>query len=273
MTVDSLLDSISNFLGDPQRIKSIISVLIICITCFIAGSLMRLIFGRRATAARAVTTVLGILMTYIITHLLIAAGSPLSQYLPSLPFVKSTESAIEVFSLNALESQNFTYQLVNLILLAFLFGLMDDLLPGGKNIFVWLILRCVSILSAYLGFILVNSIFTEILPGFILQYAPVILLTLLVLFLAVTVFKWLIGMVLGISGGPVIGAIYTFFVSNLVGKQLTKAALTSGLFYLLIYLANRFEYTSITIGSPFNLFTFFTIGALTMVWYCIYKIF
>jgi hypothetical protein len=234
---------------------------------------MRLIFGRRATAARAVTTVLGILMTYIITHLLIAAGSPLSQYLPSLPFVKFTESAIEVFSLNALESQNFTYQLVNLIMLAFLFGLMDDLLPGGKNIFVWLILRCVSILSAYLGFILVNSIFTEILPGFILQYAPVILLALLVLFLAVTVFKWLIGMVLGISGGPVIGAIYTFFVSNLVGKQLTKAALTSGLFYLLIYLANRFEYTSITIGSPFNLFTFFTIGALTMVWYCIYKIF
>lgn len=273
MTVDAFLDSVTDFLTNPQLIRGIVTALIICAGCFIAGSILRLIFGKRATAVRSVTTALGILVAYMVSHLIIMGGSPLAQYLAALPFVHFNGSIIQVFSLSNLASQEFAYHLVNLILLAFLFGLMDDLLPTGKNVFVWLLLRCVSILVSYVGFILLNLLFTRILPGFILQYAPVILIALLALFLAVTVFKWLIGLILGVSGGPILGAIYTFFISNIVGKQLTKSALTSGILYLLVYLANHFGYTAISLGSTFNLITALVLVMLIAVWYCIYMIF
>ena len=273
MTVDTLMDSIVNFFQDPQLISGIITALAICAGCFIVGCVLRLIFGKRATAVRSVTTALGILVTYIISHLLIAGDSALTQYLAPLPFVQFDGGLIRVFTLSDLASNALYYELVNLILLAFLFGLMDDLLPSGKNIITWLLLRCVSILVSYVGFIVTNQIFTHILPGFILQYAPVILIALLALFLAVTVFKWLIGVVLGVSGGPVLGAIYTFFISHIVGKQLTKSALTSGILYLLVYLANRFGYTAIALGDSFNITTALVLAMLASVWFFIYKIF
>lgn len=273
MTVDSIMDKVSDFLADPQLTGGIMTALVICAGCFLIGTLLRLIFGKRSTAVRSVTTALGILITYIINHLLVMNGSAFTQYLPPLPFVQFDGSLIQVFSLNDLASSALCYELVNLILIAFLFGLMDDLLPAGKNIISWTLLRCVSILVSYAGFMVANLVFTKILPGFILQYAPIILITLLVLFLAVTVFKWLIGLILGVSGGPVIGAIYTFFISHIVGKQLTKSALTSGILYLLVYLANRFGHTAITLGTDFNLITALVIVMLSAVWFCIYKIF
>ena len=273
MTVDTLLDSIISFITNPQLINGALTALVICAGCFIVGCLLRLVFGKRATAVRSVTTAMGILVAYILSHLLIISDTALTQYLAPLPFVQFDGSLIRVFSLSDLTSGALYYELVNLILLAFLFGLMDDLLPAGKNIFTWLLLRCVSILVSYAGFIVVNLIFTRILPGFVLQYAPIILVALLALFLAVTVFKWLIGVILGVSGGPVLGAIYTFFISHVVGKQLTKSALTGGILYLLVYLANRFGYTAIALGDSFNISTALVLAMLSAVWYCIYKIF
>ena len=273
MKVDTLLDSLISVLSDPRLIGGILTSLVICAGCFVAGCLLRLVFGKRSTAVRSVTTALGILITYVITHLLVMGNSPISEYLVSLPFAQFDGSLIHIFSLSEIASADLYYELVNLILLAFLFGLMDDLLPAGKNIFTWLLLRCVSILVSYVGFMITNMIFTRILPGFALQFAPIILIALLALFLAVTVFKWLIGLILGVSGGPILGAIYTFFISHVVGKQLTKSAVTSSILYLLVYLANRFSYTSIALGDSFNLITALVLAMLAGIWFCIYKIF
>ena len=273
MTVDTFLNSFIQYVTNPQLVSGILTALVVCAGCFVIGCLLRLFFGKRATAVRSVTTAFGILITYILSHLLYAGGSALTTYLVPLPFVQFDGSFIRVFTITDLASPALCYELVNLILLAFLFGLMDDLLPSGKNIFTWLLLRCVSILVSYIGFVAANLIFTHILPGFILQYAPIILIALLALFLAVTIFKWLIGVILGISGGPILGAIYTFFISHVVGKQLTKSALTTGILYLLVYLANRFSYTVIALGDSFNLVTALVLAMLTAVWYCVYKIF
>ena len=273
MTVDTLMNSIIQIITDPNLIGSLLTALVVCAGCFIAGSLLRLIFGKRSTAVRSVTTALGILITYILNHLLFVSGTALTSLLVPLPLVQFDGSLIRVFALSELTSQAMCYELVNLILLAFLFGLMDDLLPAGKNMITWLLLRCVSILVAYIGFAAANLLFTRILPGFILAYAPIILIGLLVLFLAVTIFKWLIGLILGVSGGPILGAVYTFFISHVVGKQLTKSALTSGILYLLVYLANRFGYTAIALGDSVHITSVLVLAMLTAVWYCVYKIF
>lgn len=273
MKIDILLDRLTAFVTDPQFIGNMKTALMICAACFLLGIVLRLIFGKRGTAVRSVTVALGILITYILSHILNVSNWELTQYLSPLPFVRFDSGVISIFSLNSVDRNALCYELINLIMLAFLFGLMDDLLPAGKNVIVWVLLRCVCIAGAYLAYTIINMIFTRILPGFILTYAPVLLLVLFAVFLAVTVLKWLIGLILGISGGPVLGAVYTFFISHIVGKQLTKSALTTGILYLLVYLANRFQITSFAIGTGADAIVALTLIMLSAVWYCIYKVF
>lgn len=273
MKVDILLDRVTSFVTDPQFLTNMKTILIICIACFLLGCLLRLVFGKRGTAVRSVTVALGLLITYILSYILNTTGASLTQFLSPLPFIQFDSSLIQIFTLEGADKNALCYELVNLIMLAFLFGLMDDLLPAGKNIFTWILLRCVCICGAYLSYTIVNMVFTHILPGFILTYAPVLLLILLAVFLAVTIFKWLIGLILGISGGPVLGAIYTFFISNIVGKQLTKSATATGILYLLVYFANHFQFTSISGIAGNNWIVVLAISMLSAVWFCVYKLF
>ena len=273
MKIDILLERLTAFVTDPQFLANMKTALMICIACFLMGCLLRLLFGKRGTAVRSVTVALGLLITYIITHILNVSGSPLIQILSPLPFVQFDSGMINIFALETADRNALCYELINLIMLAFLFGLVDDLLSAGKNVITWILLRCVCIAGAYLCYTMVNTVFTRILPGFILTYAPVLLLVLLAVFLAVTVFKWLIGLILGVSGGPVLGAIYAFFISHIVGKQLTKSALTTGILYLLVYLANRFQITAITPGESGGVVMALTITMISSVWYLIYRVF
>jgi hypothetical protein len=273
MKVDILLDRVTSFVTDPLFLSNMKIVLMICLACFLLGCLLRLVFGKRGTTVRSVTVALGLLITYILSYILTTRAQTVAQFLSPLPFVQFDSSVIQIFTLEGADKNALCYELINLIMLAFLFGLMDDLLPAGKNIFSWILLRCICICGAYLSFTIVNMVFTKILPSFILTYAPVLLLILLAVFLAVTVFKWLIGLILGVSGGPVLGAVYTFFISHIVGKQLTKSALSTGILYLLVYLANHFHLTSITGIFEGNWIVALTICLLSVVWFCIYKLF
>lgn len=273
MKVDLILDRVTSFITDPQFLSNMKTALMICFACFLLGCLLRLIFGKRGTAVRSVTVALGLLITYIICHIVNLTDHSLSQILSPLPFVQYDSGAINIFTLEGADRNALCYELINLILLAFLFGLMDDLLPAGKNIISWVLLRCVCIVSAYLAYTIINMVFTKILPGFILTYAPILLLILLAVFLAVTVLKWLIGLILGVSGGPILGAVYTFFISHIVGKQLTKSALTTGILCLLVYLANHFHLTNIQAGDSTGVVITLIVTMLSLVWYLIYKVF
>ena len=273
MNVDTLMQSLIEAVTDPAFIGNIKMILMICVACILGGALLRLLFGKRATTVRSVTVAVGILITYLILFILSAKFSSLSAYLVALPFASFGNGTISVFTLMQSAQDNLYYELVNLILLSFLFGLLDDLLPEGKRFFTWLLLRCICIVCAYLAFSLVTGLIARFLPDAIMQYAPAILLVLLAVFLAVTVFKWLISLILGISGGPVLGAIYTFFISHVVGKQLTKSALSTGILMGLVYLANHFGMTTFVIGQPYYLTAVPLIVLLCGVWYLIHKLF
>lgn len=249
MTVDSVLSTITDLFTDDNLRTSLLSILILCAGFFILAGLLRLIFGRRGTAVKAVFTTLDILILYCIVFVLQITVIEAVPYLPTLPFVSIKDGTVVFLSIMEANKLVICIELVNLIILAFLFGLTEDLLPDRKKLIPWLLLRLLSLLIVYVVFNLINWVFNTILPGFIITYAPVILLLLFSIFLAVTVFKWLIGLLLGITGGPVIGAIYTFFISSLVGRQLTKAALSSGIIMCLLYFTNHFGFTVLSIGS------------------------
>lgn len=273
MNAEEILYTLTAYLTDPNVITNAITILAICLGCFLLGSLLRLLFGKNCTAVKSVTVVFGVLILYLAVFALRLVGDSFESYLPSLPFAAFGGDYISVSSITTMDQTLLWAQLVDLIVLVVIMGLIDDLLPRGKNLFVWLLLRCVTITGSAVAFTLVNRLMNAILPGVVLQYAPIILLLLLALFLAVTIFKWLIGIILGVSGGPVLGAIYTFFISHLLGKQLTKAALSSGILMGLVYLAEHYGTTVIVFPDPMGLFLIPAILLLFLVWYLVNKLF
>ena len=241
MSIDFLNPASYEFLTG----NTFIGVLVFCIACFILAGLLRMVFGKKGIAVKAISAVLDLIILYSVVLVLYLQVPTFNNYLTTLPFLTFFDDHIALISILNTDKLINCVNLVHLIILTFLFGLSEDLLPEGKNLFLWLFLRLLSTVIVYIIFSLVCWACNTFLPGFLITYAPTILLILLAIFLAVTVFKWLFGLLLGITGGPVIGAIYTFFVSNIIGKQLTKSALSCGLLGAIIYFLSREELTAL----------------------------
>ena len=75
------------------------------------------------------------------------------------------------------------------------------------------------------------------------------------------------------SCGPFIGAIYTFVIGNIVGKQLAKAALTCILIVMLLVLAYHKNTTSFNLGELPVSFLILTAGTPIIARYSISKLF
>ena len=223
--------------------NNLLGILILCIACFILAGLLRMIFGKKGVTVKAVSAVLDLMILYCAVLVLYLQVPAFSNYLTTLPFLAFFDDRIVLMSILDADRLTLCINLIHLVILTFLFGLLEDLLPQGKNLIVWILLRLLSIVIVYIGFGVLCWASNAFLPGFLITYAPTILLALLAVFLAVTVFRWLFGLLLGITGGPIIGAIYTFFISNIVGKQLTKAALSCGLLWGIVYFLNYRGFT------------------------------
>lgn len=272
MNIETLMQTIISYLSDPNVIGQLTSIFIIGIACFLICGLFRLIFGHKNILVCAVSTVLGILILYCIRILLAPQLETLS-FLSDLPFVRIETEILSLLSYKTLDSSIFYAEFLRLILLVFLFGLFEDIFPEGKNLFVWLLLRAIGIIAAFCTFTLLEFLTEMFLPGFILTYATTVLLALLILLLAVTLLKWLVGLILGVTAGPLIGGIYTFFVSHIVGKQLTKSALTSCVLLAMIQLAEHFNKTTVLFNDSIHFVLITVILVLIVFRYLFKKIF
>ena len=273
MTVESVFERISGFLTDEALVRALIITFAFCLGCFILAALFRLIFGKRSTAVASVTITLDILVLYMAVVLLPLYVPNIDCYLPTLPFSSIGAGYIEFMVIPQLGRDLLAAQIIDLLIIAFLFGLTETLLPEGKNIFTWLLLRILTIVLVCTALWIVHTLSTSLLPGFIQTYAPVLLLAFITVLLALTVFKWFFGLILGMSCGPFIGAIYTFVVGNIVGKQLAKAALTCILIVMLLMLAYHKNTASFNLGELPISFLIITAGTPIIARYSISKLF
>ena len=81
-----------------------------------------------------------------------------------------------------------------------------------------------------------------------------------------------IGVVLGATLGPVAGAIYTFFFSNIVGKQIVKAALTTAILTGLVALLNHYGYALILLTQSALIAFLPAVLILVLVWFLLFKL-
>jgi len=215
----------------------------------VMGVLGRVVMGKRSSLNHAMSSAMGILFIYAAT-ICIYTFQPwkLMQLLSPLPFVTFFEDIIVLSPVIGISLSLFCTQALSLIILSFLVNLLDSFIPKGGSILSWYLLRFLTVALAMIAHILVHWACNTYLPTGLVTYAPMILLFLLVGMLLLGVLNMILGVALTVMN-PIIGGIYTFFFSNIVGKQITKAVFSTALICGLFMILDKLGYTVICISA------------------------
>ena len=188
--------------------------------------------------------------------------------LSPLPFATFSDHYLIIHPILDLQFTALCTQLLSLLILAFLINLVDTLMPKGEGIFSWLLLRLITVLGCFALHLVVSWAFRTYLPEALVKYAPTILLTVLLVLLGSGVVSLLLGLVIAITS-PFLGAMYSFFFSNIVGKQISKALFTSGVICGILYLMEKIGLVVILI-TPAALLTYIPLAlVLLLLWFLI----
>lgn len=235
----------------------------------VMGVLGRIFLGKRSSLNHSLSSVMGILFIYAVT-VTVFTFKPwdLEQLLSPLPFVNIFDQYMVILPIQDSTFPALCSEILSLIILAFLVNLLDTFIPQGNNALSWYLLRFLSIIFSMLLHFGVTWAFETYLPNVLVAYAPTILLILLVFML----FSGALNLILGLfiaAVNPFIGAMYTFFFSTVVGKQLTKAVFTSAIICGIVFLLGEFGFTVISISIS-ALTTYIPVAIiLLLLWYLI----
>ncbi len=250
---DELAQSIETFLQSANSLipaslqNTIILFAVLSVFLLGAGLVLRIFFGEKCTVNRSISGFMAILFIYALTALIYSLQlQNVTQYLVPLPFaVFRNDLLIVSFSAYTTKSLMCS-QLLSLIILGFIIHLMNFLLPSGQSFFPWLLMRLVGAVAAVAAFIAANWALNTFLPTAIAQSAPVILVTVLAVTLLVSLFNPLL-CILFTAANPIIGLLYTFFFSNTIGKNLTRAVLSAALICVFFYAMEYFGLSAVYI--------------------------
>ena len=239
----------------------------IILSCIlVAGLIGRFLFGKKSRINHAVTSAISIVFIYALAATIRTIGSDLNWLIAPLPFTYISGNNLAFLAFEGTASQIICEEILCMIVLSFLVNLADYWIPAGKNAFSWLMLRIATALIGWGGYLLVDWLCNAYLPIAILVYAPSILLALLVIMILVGALKLLVGVLLA-AVNPVIGALYTFFFANVVGRQITKALFTTALLAGLVMLLRSLGVVSLSLGVGALVAYLPFIVLLLVLWY------
>lgn len=240
-------------------------------TFVILAILGRALFGRKSTLNQSISAAIGILFIYALTIVAHSMGLKMHDLLAPLPFVTLSGENLLIFNFAAAEYTAICGEVLNMIILAFLVNLISNPMPNGKNLFTWLFFRAVSVAGATILYAVATNLITAFVPEGLLTYAPVVLLAILLLMLATGALKIVVGALMA-TVNPLIAFLYTFFFANMIGKQITKAVLTTGIIALLVYGLNYCGIASVFIGAAALAAYIPLLIILLILWYIIGKL-
>ena len=231
--------------------------------------LFRIIKGKLSDLNHALSSGISILILFALAVVIHAyAPGEFSAYLSPLPFTAFRDNCLVLFSFFGHELTVICHQILSMIILAFLVNLLDSQLPTGKKLLSWYFFRFLAAVLALAAYVTVDRLCNTFLPGVLLANAPTILFWVLVFLLFLGVLKLILGVVLTIAN-PILGAIYAFFFSNKIGKQLTKAVLTTVILTVLVLLLCHFGFGIIPVGQAVLISYIPLLGLLLILWYLI----
>lgn len=248
------------------------AALILLVGTFLLSVFGRFIFGKRSALNNAVSSAIGILFIYAATVVLRSTGAQFSSFIAPLPFVTISGESLTLFSFTGAHYTAICTEILSMIILSFLVNLADGWLPRGKNLFSWVFFRCLTVVIGYMMHLVVVWLFSAYLPEGIVTYAPAILLGILVLLLLTGALKILVGALLS-TVNPIIGGLYTFFFATVIGKQVTKAVLTTAILCAITIGLQYIGISVISIASAALMAYVPLLILLIVLWYVVCKFF
>ena len=235
----------------------------------VLGVISRVVLGKYSSLHHALSSVMAVLFIYTITVTLYTFKPwNLDLLLSPLPFTTFSGHYLILHPIADLAFTALCTELLSLIILTFLINLVDTLMPAGEGVFSWLLLRLMTILGCFGLHLVVSWAFRTYLPDVLVTYAPAILLGILATMLFSGIISLVFGLIIAITN-PFLGAMYSFFFSTLVGKQLSKALFTTGIVCGILYLMEHFGLVVILV-SPAALLTYIPLAlALLVLWFLI----
>lgn len=235
----------------------------------VLGGISRVVLGKRSSLSHALSSVMALLFIYTVTVVLYTFKPwNLDILLSPLPFVTFSDHYLIIHPILDLTFPSLCTELLSLLILSFLINLVDTLIPEGEGILSWLLLRLITVLGSFALHLLVSWAFRTYLPDALVTYAPAVLLGILLILLASGVISLILGLVIAITS-PFLGAMYTFFFSNIVGKQISKAMFTGGIICGILWLLEHFGLVVILI-TPAALLTYIPLALVLLVlWFLI----
>lgn len=287
MNLESTIETVAAYLPEEIRVSDALTSVISQIPTemnfgtiakfllfYIAGSLIlsclgRIVLGKHSSLNHSLSSAMAILFIYAVT-IVVYTFNPwnLESFLSPLPFVTFFNDYMVVMPVIGIRPTVLSRELLSLIILAFLVNLTDISLPKGKTVLGWCIWRFLSVVLSMGLHLLMHWAVDTFLPDLLVTYAPIILLLLLVFMMFLGFLNAILGLVLTIAN-PLIGAAYTFFFSNIIGKQFTKAFFTAGILSIIVYLMGSFDFNFVNI-SMMSLTAYVPVALVSLIlWYLI----
>ena len=243
-------------------------VAILAVGMLVVSFIGRIFFGKKSTLNRSVSCAISILCIYVVNVIVYSTGTKLEAILSPLPFVQISGEYLTIFNLLQSDFSGICAQVLDMLILAFLVGLLDSWLPQGKKLLAWFGFRILSVILAICLHYFLRLLLVAVMPANVIVVAPTVLIIVIVAALLLGSLKLLVGGALAFIS-PVLAFLYTFFFSNLVGKQLSKAIFTTAILTGLVCLLNYFGVAVIYIGSAVLVAYLPLLLLVLILWYVI----
>jgi len=239
----------------------------------VAGLLFRIFLGRRSALNRAICAGIGVLCVYVLT-VIAYTFSPegLGRFLAPLPFVTFSGDRLYIMSFADTAFPVICGDILSLVILVLLYNLTDSMLPDGESTLGWFLLRSLTIVTAMVVHYFVTLLTRSYLPELLVSYGPTILLILLTVSMLAGLLEALLGLLL-VAVNPILGFLFHFFFSSGLGKQISKAMLTTGILTGLAAALTYWGYGTILISAAALLSYIPVLLILIALWWILERVF
>lgn len=247
-------------------------MLYFAVASLILGGLSRLVLGKQSSLTHALSSSMAILFIYAVT-VVVYTFKPwkLELFLSPLPFVTFAGDYLILLPILDTSFPALCTEILSMVILAFLINLVDTFIPNGESVIGWFFLRILTILLCMGLHFGTCWAFETFLPEVLVTYAPMILLGLLLFMVFSGAVSLILGLILTLNS-PFLGAMYTFFFSTIVGKQVSKAIFTTVILCGILYLMSYFGYIIISITAA-SLITYIPLAlVLLLLWYLVGRV-
>lgn len=235
----------------------------------VLGVISRVVLGQRSSLNHSLSSAIGIGCIYILTAIIYTFRPwDLEQFLSPLPFVTFSGEYMILLPITDVQFNTLCQQVLSLVILSFLVNLLDSIVPRGEGVLSWYVLRILTVILSMVLHLIVSWAVHTYLSDLLVDYAPTALLIVLAILLFSGIVSLVVGLVIAVTN-PFLGAMYSFFFSSIIGKQVSKAVFSSAVLCLAFWLIENFGYTVISISAAALTAYIPLILVLLVLWYII----